>query len=645
MKLPRERRWLVPAGLCLLVIAVYANGLGGGFSGDSRGLILADTRVHDASAENLGLIFTHTYWWPYGESGLYRPFTTLSYLFNYAILGNGQSPTGYHVVNLLLHCANVLLVYVLARRLTGQVWLAASVAAIWGVHPVLTESVTNLAGRPDLLAGLCVLSGFLFYLDRRWFALAAVTLVGAFSKESAVTLLGIVVLYELCFGSARNLLWPCVAILIPIQVMLFFRGAALYGAPPVEFPFWDNPLVGSDFVTGRITALYLVARYAALLVWPARLSSDYSFAQIVPALYPVGWLVLAMVPAALYLAWRKNRMAFFLFGAALLTWLPSSNLLFPIGTIMAERFLYLPAIAFAAGIVALASRAPRWTPVIAGVIVLALSARTIARNPDWQSDLTLGAAAVQASPESYKAHKLYANALFESHAPVDQVLAEAEKSLAILAPLPDLRNNADTWRRAAEWYRSKGDPASVRRALELLQRCMTIVGAQEQHARTLPRFDPATDPLATARADVSRLISAAYLQLGDPRQALSNSAQAIELDPDNPDVYRQYARSLAASGRNEDAVVTLMEGVLLTVDAGLRQSVVEMYRAGLDPHGCALLPGQDGRPALNPACDTVRKHLCAATDAAVEVREKGDRHDQAVQLRAMGERNFGCPAK
>src|SRR5215467_6946992 len=128
MKLPRERRWLVPAGLCLLVIAVYANGLGGGFSGDSRGLILADTRVHAVSAENLGLIFTHTYWWPYGESGLYRPFTTISYLFNYAVLGGGESAAGYLAVSLLLHCVNVMLVWVLARRLgAGEIapYLAA----------------------------------------------------------------------------------------------------------------------------------------------------------------------------------------------------------------------------------------------------------------------------------------------------------------------------------------------------------------------------------------------------------------------------------------------------------------------------------------------------------------------------------------
>jgi hypothetical protein len=630
----RQSALLAPVALCLLVIAVYANGFANGIAGDIRGL-LQDTRVHDVSAENLGLIFTHTYWWPYGESGLYRPFTTLSYLFNYAVLGGGESPVGYHAINLLLHCLNVLLVWILARRLGLDRWPAAYAAAIWAVHPVLTESVTNLAGRPDLLAGACVLAGFLFYLDKRWVALGVVTLIGAFSKESAVTLLGIVVLYELCFGTWRNLLWPVVSMLVPIQIMLYLRAAALYSAQPVEFPFWDNPLVGADFVTSRLTALDVLGRYAGLLFWPARLSSDYSWAQIKPSPSVLGVIVMVAIPAILYLAWRRHRMTFFLLAAALVTMLPSSNLLFPIGTIMAERFLYLPAIAFAAGIAVLPGRIPRFAPVIAALIVAAFSARTIVRNPDWQSDLTLGKATVQTAPESYKSHKLLANALFESHAPIDQVLAEADKMIAILQPLAPLHANADSWRRAANWYLAKGDPASIRHAMDLLQHCLAIVTAQEQHARTQPRFDPETNPLAAARDDVNRMISSAYLQLGDPSKALST-------DPENPDVWRRQAKSLAEAGRGDEAIVTLMEGVLLTVDPGLRQAVVDLYRAGLDPHGCALLPGQDGRPALNPGCDTVHTHLCKASTAAIELREKSGRHDLAEQVRTSAARDFRC---
>ena len=86
-----RRHLLVAVGLCLLTLAVYSNSFGGGFVMD----------------------------------------TTLSYLFNYAVLGNGGHPTGYHWINFLLHAANVLLVYALGLRLAGGWRPAAWIAAIW----------------------------------------------------------------------------------------------------------------------------------------------------------------------------------------------------------------------------------------------------------------------------------------------------------------------------------------------------------------------------------------------------------------------------------------------------------------------------------------------------------------------------------
>ncbi len=80
-------------------------------------LVLGDPRIRELNWSNLGLLFQHTYWWPNGEAGLYRPPTTLSYLLNYAILGNGESPMVTTSVNLLLHTANVLLAFALTRKL------------------------------------------------------------------------------------------------------------------------------------------------------------------------------------------------------------------------------------------------------------------------------------------------------------------------------------------------------------------------------------------------------------------------------------------------------------------------------------------------------------------------------------------------
>src|SRR6185369_3095841 len=175
-----------------------------------------DPRIREVTSQNVGQILSHTFWWPNGEAGIYRPLTTLTYLLNYAILGNGRQPTGYHWINFLLHAGNVLLVFAVMLRLLGGFRTPLLIAAVWAVHPVLTESVTNIVGRADLLAGMAVLGGFLLYLKSAeatgrpragWLAgLACTTAAGAFSKESAVVLPGVILLYELAcrFGELRQ---------------------------------------------------------------------------------------------------------------------------------------------------------------------------------------------------------------------------------------------------------------------------------------------------------------------------------------------------------------------------------------------------------------------------------------------------------
>jgi hypothetical protein len=136
---------LVCLSIALLALAAYSTSFGAGFPLDNEGLILRDSRVHALTAGNLSAIVQHSYWWPTAESGLYRPVTTLSYLFNYTVLGEAGNPAGYHWVNFALHALNALLIFALTRRLTGSLQIAGWTAAVWAVHPVLTESVTNIA--------------------------------------------------------------------------------------------------------------------------------------------------------------------------------------------------------------------------------------------------------------------------------------------------------------------------------------------------------------------------------------------------------------------------------------------------------------------------------------------------------------------
>src|SRR5215510_3983515 len=339
--------------LCGIALLAYSNSFHAGFTFDNR-ILLQERQIYTATLGNIGLILGHSYWWPTIETGLYRPFTILSFLFNYAVLGNGERPEGYHWVNFVLHAGNVLLAFVVALRLVRKFWPSVFIAGLWAVHPVLTESVTNIVGRADLLAGMAVLGGFLIYLksteSEGWRRLAwlvgllAITMVGVFSKESAVTVVVVIALYELTWwrerGKISDLVAGTIATLPPIAALLYERSVVVAGSSPAVFPFVDNPLVGSGFWVGRLTALKVMAHYLALLLWPARLSSDYSYAQI-PLVTGtrvdwIAWLAVCGIGTALVLLYRRQRVMFFFGLFAFVTFLPTSNLLFPIGTIMAE---------------------------------------------------------------------------------------------------------------------------------------------------------------------------------------------------------------------------------------------------------------------------------------------------------------------
>jgi protein O-mannosyl-transferase len=626
--------WFAPCALCAITLLVYGNSFAAGFAVDNRTLILEDSRVHRATAENLGLIFHHTYWWPGGEAGLYRPVTTLSYLLNYAILGNGDHPAGYHWINLLLHAGNVLLIFVLARRLTGEA-PAFLIAAVWAVHPVLTESVTNIVGRADLLAGMTTLGGLWMYLrsfetsGRRrlaWLAgLAAVTAIGVFCKESAVAILGIVALYEVTWWNPRRLrgfVLGCLAMSPALLAMWWARSRVMAG--PVVFPFVDNPIVAAGFRAGRLTALKVLAKYLGLLAWPAHLSVDYSYAQIPLAdgrpTDWIAWLVVAGAAVATAFLFRRNKAAFFAAGFAFLTLLPASNLVIPVGTIMAERLLYLPAAGFAVCLIlALYSisrkvRLGTVAPFAAGLLIMAgFAARTWARNADWRDDFTIWSAAVQTSPLSFKTHYGLAQAMLEGRSDpegemVDSALAEDEKSLAILDPLADQRNAARVYYTTgslyvARGYRLAGSPAEsvakLERGKALLLRGLAIGKADRSQNR---------DTEATAYL----ILSEADQQLGNIDEALQSARKAQALGPMRSDVYGRIQSVLLAAGRKDEARAILMEGYLLTSDPGLQRKLVADYADRPDEGKCAISYAQ-ATPAIDFSCASVRKLACSVS--------------------------------
>ncbi len=652
----------VHLALAALVLIAWSNSFGLGFARDG-GAVISDLRVQAATAQNVGLILSKHYWWPSAADRLYRPVTTLTYLLNYSVMGEGDNAAGYHALNLLLHLVNVWLVFGLALRLLRQRLPAFFAAALWAVHPITTESVTNVAGRADLLAAMAVLGGLLLYVhvrSRHWLAAVAlfgIATIGVFCKENSAVLLALILLWDICFNlSDRKSMLRQVplygAVVASLILMWFVRWRVFAGEPWPERDFLDNPLTNAGFWAARFTAVKVIGMELWLLVFPVRLSSDYSYDAIpISGVGDLGaWAALAAIFAIAALAvlrYRKNdRLMLWCVGFAALTLLPTSNLLVVRAT-MAERFLYLPSIGFAIAVAALAFRLKdRRVPVavLAAIIVLFL-ARTWIRNRDWNNDLTIATADVKVAPGSFRPHELRARKLFAESEDrnVDEAIREGEAAWAILAKVPPVDSDQRTPGRLGVYYRKKGDLEGSSR-IWYLKSLQVLLHAENISLVREKAFDDAQLahglPLAFRSGDdvLYFNLAATYAELGDLPRAMDALHYERVLNPTSPDSYQAIARIDIQRGDFSSATVALDERALVSGPTADIVSALRDAYSRLPDGSCAFTSDGEG---LNPECPVVLRNRCKALLELKDVFADARAPEMAAHFSSLAEQQ-GC---
>ncbi len=159
MNLSRTRMLL---GLVLLTVLAYGNTTQNGFLWDDQPHIVENSHIRNHYY--LGIVFRSDLFHSPSATAVpyYRPMQTVSYMADYALWG--LNPFGYHLTNLALHLGCVLLLTLLVEQFSQNRWLAGGVAAVFAVHPVLTNAVAYVAGRADSLAFGFMLAAWLLLL-------------------------------------------------------------------------------------------------------------------------------------------------------------------------------------------------------------------------------------------------------------------------------------------------------------------------------------------------------------------------------------------------------------------------------------------------------------------------------------------------
>ena len=482
------RRLGLVAGCALaasVAVLLYLPTIGFGFVYDDVSIVTTHPQV---TGHDWGGILTSPYHvGPAARvaTGLYRPLTIATIAANHVV--SGLEPWSYHLLNVALHAMAAALVVVFARKLGGPPTAALLAGLAFAVHPVHVEVVANVAGRAELLSTVFALGALIASMHGRLAAFAMLLGAALLAKENAVTIFGVVAFWEAsrpateADGSlssrVRRALKPLAVAALPIAAYLAARFAVLSGLGVVRASVTpiENPVMGLSPLPHAATVLAVFSRAASLVVTPVRLAPDYGYAEITPSSSfleagpLVGGILLVGLVALIVFSWRRAPLVAFLIGAALGTYAIASNAFVLIGTVLADRLLYLPSV-FACILFGLAASAaaryvgPRAAAAGAGLILVALAARSATYASVWREDATLFEYAARVTPRSVRALGGWGEILAE-RGQLDDARAVLDRAIAI-APdfIPNRLNRAAAAFHAGDFEAAETD---VHRVLAL----------------------------------------------------------------------------------------------------------------------------------------------------------------------------------
>ncbi|CAN7939236.1 unnamed protein product, partial [Ixodes hexagonus] len=536
----------------------------------------------------------------------YRPLCVLTFRLNYWL--HELRPMGYHLGNVLLHCAVCLLFLRLSSMFLSE---AASVAAalLFAVQPVHTEAVTGVVGRAESLSSVFFLLAFLAYsrCAQRWsstgddvmgFAVSrllhlpcfmiskirfSIPLTTPFLSSSLAS-------HDLDLRSSTSTFQGGLFFFL---VLLFAR---LLSLPHHTWPRcrFDNPAAASPSPTRQLTFWYLLPLNSWLLLFPWGLCCDWTMGSV-PLVQspwdPRNAATLALLAALAALAWtafcsasaRHSDVIFVSLSLVAFPFLPASNLFFHVGFVVAERILYLPSMGFcllvAHGWHTLLRHAQLRSPYgyrflwLGLLLVIAThSIKTFIRNYDWESEYSIFMAGLRVNCQNAKLYNNVGHAL-EGQGQFSRALEYFLKAASVQ---PDdigahinvgrTYNNLLMYEEAERaFWKAKdllprprpGEPYKARIAPNHLNVFLNLANLISRNGSRLEEADGLYRQAISMRVDYIQ----AYINRGDiliklnrTKEAQEVYQRALQLDSSNADIHYNLGVVFLEQGKPDDAL-------------------------------------------------------------------------------------------
>ena len=423
LKLPLV--WLI-----LICVVVYGGSLWFGYAELDDSIFIREMKDYNSDWANIFTSFHRGVFNPTADI-YYRPVFLIDFILEGHLFGTDIA--FYHFTNLLFHVLSVVLVFTLLRKLKSGDLPAFLFAAIFAVHPVLTQAVAWIPGRNDMLLCIFLLSGFIGLIDyvetekiKGLVVFSVMFLVALFTKETAlvfpvICLAYLIMLTDIKLSDKRVLLLAG-SVVMSVAIYLIVKSTATLGRSSV-----------GDHLFGLILyRLPLIVQYVGKALLPVNLSV-YPIMEDTKNIYGILMTLLLIVVFIMSKSYQNKKALWGLLWFGLFL---SPLLLVPkeMNNQIFEHRLYLPLIGlliFLNEIVRLNDKKNQLTKVyVTGALILVFGVISFSRESYFKDPITFWSKAVEDSPHSASAKTFLAMRIFDQPGQKDRAIALFHEAFA-----------------------------------------------------------------------------------------------------------------------------------------------------------------------------------------------------------------------
>lgn len=427
--------WVHGLLILLLSFLIYGQSLHYGYVLDDT--IVVDENKFVAKGVNgiWDILSKETFTGYFGEQknlvagARYRPLSLVSFALEQSIFG--KKPGISHLINILLYAfcgwflyRLILNLKIIANKDAG-IYLALIASLLFIAHPIHSEAVANIKGRDEimcLLFSLVALFQFIQYYDTKqlsniWTASISFFLA-LLSKENAITYLAIVpltlvVFRNVTFFSAIRKTWPLIVVALIFLIIRTEVIGYFFNSGVKITDLMNDPFIGMKSSEKFATIIYTIGWYIKLLIFPHPLTHDYYPYHVQKmGLTSIPFLIsIILISTIIILAYKKRKsqpVFFYCVSYFIITISIVSNFIFPVGTFMNERFLFMPSIGFILLIsyygyqyILNQNRIYQYSSILLfSLLFIGYSFKTVIRVPDWKDGFSLNISGANISQNS-----------------------------------------------------------------------------------------------------------------------------------------------------------------------------------------------------------------------------------------------------